>query len=504
MADTVLAEYAPGEFLRRAPSPPRAARRGRRFFPLLLLFLFAFLPLSGQKEDSLEDSWLRFKAADVHFARGRQEFTGGRLDKAAAAFRECLRAMPGHAQAHYYLANISYIGSDYREALAQMEMALADFDLVVRLDDYSDRIIRKDIESAGLILDSEWGYSPDCRTSRELEEVAGQLFDEKSGLADRAAKRRKARTLQKAHYLYFTGNVLFQLKRFPEALKRYWEAIEVNPRHAGASNNAAAICLMAGQPGTALSLLEAAERQGLEDSINLKLKHLVYKALDRPTEGILQEEVSAGAPEGGLGVMRFALAIHGQGALQPVFYENCYVVYDPATKAAVVIDPGVEDPRVGDFVRSRGLAVAAVLNTHGHSDHAGADRAVAAAFHAPVWAPKKDAGTIDPAPDRLMEGGETLKFGGLSFKVIRTPGHSAGSVCFLAGDYLFSGDTLFRNDIGRVPAGDSGAMAKARQALIREIRENLLTLAGGTRVCPGHGKTSTIDEEIAANPFLKG
>lgn len=468
----------------------------------LAALCLAYMPLHGGQDTSLEEAWKQVKSAEPHFAQGLKEFKEGRTEKAAAAFQTCIQEMPRHAYAHYYLANLAYIQGDYQKALIHMEQSLGQFQFMQELSDYAAKLKSEKIDSYQQMLDTEWDNTTSCRTARELESLSGELSDEQNKLELLAQKRQNTRVQQKAHYLYFSGNILFQLKRFSEASQKYQEAIELNPRHASAYNNAAAIYYMAGEHRAALTFLERAEQRGLEDNLNLKLKHLVYEALGKPTEGVLQEDLSSGA-ETGLGVMRFALAFKNGDATRPPLYENCYVVFSRRSKQAVVIDPGVQDSRIDDFVRKQDLEVKAILNTHGHEDHTGADKHFAGLFKAPVFVHKNDAGSFAAPPERYLEDGKTLDHAGLAIKVIHTPGHTPGSVSFLIGDLLFSGDTLFRNGIGTVSAEDTGKTKKAREMLVQNIKEKLLVLPGQTRVCPGHGKTSTIADEKTDNPFLK-
>jgi hydroxyacylglutathione hydrolase len=474
----------------------------RKSFALLVICLLAFLPLLGQNDNSLEEAWKKLKSANPHFSNGMKAFEERRNGDASSEFLKCIEEMPRHAYARYYLANLFYIGGDYQRASIHMELALDHFDFMRELIDYGDGLKKKNIDAYENMLEAEARIPHNCRTSRRIESVAGQLSDERSGMEIIAKRRQDMQARQKAHYLYFSGNIDFQLKRFPEALRRYQEAIALNPDHASAYSNAAAICYMAKDYPAAAAYLERAERQGLEDNVNLKLKHLVYGALGRPTEGILREDVSHGG-EGGLEVVRLALAFKSEDANLPPLYENCYIAYDGRSKQAVIIDPGVRDSRIDDFVRERGLEVKAILNTHGHRDHTAADGYYSDLLGAPVYAPRADSEILDDPPNGFLEGGKSPGFGGIMVSVIHTPGHTPGSLCFLIGDFLFSGDTLFRNDIGNVWPEDEKDAGKIRETLIRNIREKLLTLPGPTRICPGHGRTSTIADEIAGNPFLK-
>lgn len=201
---------------------------------------------------------------------------------------------------------------------------------------------------------------------------------------------------------------------------------------------------------------------------------------------------------------------------------NCSIVADPATRDAVVIDPGDDAPRVLDVVKAEGLTVRAILHTHAHLDHVMATARVRAETGAPallhpgdrpLWdhveaqaAMLRQAGVpVGPvAPlgdvDRPLADGDAVPFGGLSIEVLHTPGHTPGSVCFRfeEGDpLLFAGDTLFRGSVGRTDlwGGDTAA-------LLSSIRSRVLTLPDETRVIPGHGPDTTIARERRYNPFL--
>jgi glyoxylase-like metal-dependent hydrolase (beta-lactamase superfamily II) len=382
-----------------------------------------------------------------------------------------------------------------------MEQALADLSFMQALNDYAVKQKSRTFDSYAQMLASEWDNTGSCRTRRQIESLAGELADTKGKEELRVADQEAARSRQKAHYLYFLGNIYFQLRRLPEAVQKYREAIELNPRHASAYNNLAAISYAAGDFRGASDYLEQASRQGLEDNLNLKLQFLVHEALGLPTEGILREDVSSGAP-GDLAVIRFALAFKGKDPLLPPLYENGYVVFSKSTREAVLIDMGVADPRIDELIRAQNLDVKAVLNTHGHEDHAGAAGYYSRLFRAPVFVHSGDAKLFAAPPARGLADGEVLRFGGFAVKTLHVPGHSPGSVCFLTGDFLFSGDALFKNDIGRIAADSPAKAAEVQEAMIRSIKSRILTLPDATRLCPGHGKTSTIGDERTTNPFL--
>lgn len=468
------------------------------------LSLAAFLAgaLSGRDEKAVREAWERLPAAERAFQAGLKKFQSGHSETAVKEFERCLGEVPEHAFARYYLANLAYIANDMPKALDLMTRAIDDLDFMEALNDYALAQKSKVFDSYARMMVQEWDSTSSCRTHRELELLYGELTDARSKQEIQRAAQLAARSRQRAHYHYFMGNVLFQLHRFDEAAAAYERAVGLDPRHASASNNLAAIFYAAGDAGRALTILEKAESQGLEDNLNLKLKHLVMEALGKPTAGILQEELAAGL-NGNMGVVRLALAFKRGDPTLPPFYENGYLVFSRSTRAAVLIDPGAEDSRIEEQVRARGLAVKAILYTHGHSDHVAAGPHYARRFAAPVLAKAEEAKGLPAAPSRTFADGEVLSFDGLTVKVLATPGHSPGSVSFLAGDVLFSGDTLFKGGIGVISTWDEPTARKRAAEMVRGIKERLLVLPDATVVCPGHGKTTTIGAEKASNPFLK-
>ncbi len=193
---------------------------------------------------------------------------------------------------------------------------------------------------------------------------------------------------------------------------------------------------------------------------------------------------------------------------------NCYLVADPLTRDAAVIDPGSDAPVVLDALARQQWTARAVLLTHAHFDHLGAVAGVVAATRAPFAVHPLDlplmrqrgggaAFGLDvpacPEPDQLLTPGQAVAAGSLSFDVLFVPGHTAGHVAFYraGAGLLLSGDVLFQQGIGRtdLPGG-------SYQTLMRSIREVLLTLPDDTTVCPGHGALTTIGAEKRDNPFL--
>ena len=185
---------------------------------------------------------------------------------------------------------------------------------------------------------------------------------------------------------------------------------------------------------------------------------------------------------------------------------NCYLVYDEETRDCLIIDPGAEGEKVFPVVAEENLKPAAIINTHGHIDHIGANRDMKDKYDVPLYLHPADKdlttrfhqlelslflGAKDSPPaDHPLHDGDRIRVGNGALRVLHTPGHSPGSVCLQAGDFLLSGDTLFFEGVGRtdLPGGD------ARQ-LERSIRDRLMTLPDETEVLPGHGPLTTIGAE---------
>ena len=198
---------------------------------------------------------------------------------------------------------------------------------------------------------------------------------------------------------------------------------------------------------------------------------------------------------------------------------NCYVCWEDAGKACIVADPGFyrpdEEEMVFSFLRDNGLTPDAVLLTHGHFDHAWGAAAVARRSGCPVYLSAADdpvlkgssamlerlqlEKAVEPFEHQDVADGQVLHLGGVDWKVITTPGHSEGSVCYYceAWGVLLSGDTLFAGSIGRsdLPGGDY-------DELMKSLMDKVLPLPGDTDVLPGHGHPTTIAREAATNPFL--
>jgi hydroxyacylglutathione hydrolase len=197
------------------------------------------------------------------------------------------------------------------------------------------------------------------------------------------------------------------------------------------------------------------------------------------------------------------------------FQENCYVIGDGETGA--IVDPGDEAARIALAVERTGLEIGQILVTHAHIDHVGAVGALADEYACPVLMHTEAEPMLQqlptqammmglrfakvPAVDRHIQDGEILEVGSLKLESLYTPGHAPGHLAFYVESegLVLSGDALFAGSVGRTDlfGGDM-------EVLVRSISERLLTLPDETRVYPGHGPRTTIGDERAYNPFLRG
>lgn len=195
---------------------------------------------------------------------------------------------------------------------------------------------------------------------------------------------------------------------------------------------------------------------------------------------------------------------------------NCSVFGDEQSREAIVVDPGDEISKITAILDRHQLKVKAIVITHGHIDHVMGAAKLRALTGAPVYLNEKDFEQLDALPvqatwlgvprperpevDTKAVDGTNLKLGGADFNILHTPGHTQGSLCIWIPqeNKLVSGDTLFRETIGRtdLPGGDG-------RKILSSIRTKLFDLPEDAVVIPGHGETTTIGHEKEFNPFFQ-
>ena len=190
---------------------------------------------------------------------------------------------------------------------------------------------------------------------------------------------------------------------------------------------------------------------------------------------------------------------------------NCYIVVSENTGEGLIIDPGDDPKTIIDAVKTNSWKIKLMVATHGHIDHIGAIGHLNAVLNTPVAIHSQDASALqgdsrffwgEPfgpplKADRLLAEGDIIKVAELRFQVINTPGHTQGGICLYGQGVLFTGDSLFRNNVGSSNIGTG-----TRRQMIKSILEKLMHLPEETIIYPGHGSSTTIKEEKFNNPRL--
>lgn len=201
------------------------------------------------------------------------------------------------------------------------------------------------------------------------------------------------------------------------------------------------------------------------------------------------------------------------------FEMNCYIYYDEISLEGVIIDPGAytesEERDISDFVSKNNIKITYILNTHGHIDHILGNVWAKKIFGVPLLMHNDDQPLIDnalqqaslfgidfpqpPKPDKYIDECNPVRFSETALKILHTPGHSPGSVCFVdeKEKIIFGGDCIFKGSIGRTDLwmGDM-------DILMNSINNKIMTYPDDFIICPGHYEETTVGEEKVSNPFL--
>jgi glyoxylase-like metal-dependent hydrolase (beta-lactamase superfamily II) len=191
---------------------------------------------------------------------------------------------------------------------------------------------------------------------------------------------------------------------------------------------------------------------------------------------------------------------------------NCYILQSDT--AAIVIDPGDEPRRIIRFVHDIKVKPSQIIATHTHFDHVLGVDTIRTELKIPFLIHHDDLSMLEsmqsrvrqfmgfevPSPpkvDEYLKDGDSLRVGEETIHVLHTPGHSPGGISIFGEGYVFTGDALFNQSIGRtdLPGGDL-------KTLVRSIKERLFNMDDDTIVYPGHGPETTIGDEKLANPFV--
>ena len=185
-----------------------------------------------------------------------------------------------------------------------------------------------------------------------------------------------------------------------------------------------------------------------------------------------------------------------------LYQTNTYIIHEENSKSCCVIDPGYQANTILEKLDALGLTLEAILLTHGHFDHVGAVKDLAADTDCRVFLCAEDTAL----PPMLTAGplyytdtyadGTILNIAGLCVRVIHTPGHTPGGVCLLVDDVIFSGDTLFAGGCGRSDLGGDWS------TLVRSLKR-LSQIEGYFMVLPGHGESTTLAYEKRYNPYMR-
>jgi len=174
-------------------------------------------------------------------------------------------------------------------------------------------------------------------------------------------------------------------------------------------------------------------------------------------------------------------------ACDPNRYTNCYIITCPQTRDSVLVDAPAEAPEI--LKQLQGTNPRSLLITHSHRDHIGALSELKSKLRVPLGVHRLDAKGLSAGPDFFLDDGEEISFGKISLKVLHTPGHTPGSVCFLIGKHLISGDTIFPGGPGKT---DSPGDLKQ---IIKSITRKVFVLPDETEIYPGHGDPTLVRKE---------
>lgn len=195
-----------------------------------------------------------------------------------------------------------------------------------------------------------------------------------------------------------------------------------------------------------------------------------------------------------------------------LFMANTYLLFDE-DKRGIIIDPGSSYTKIIGLISKLKLSPTAIIATHGHIDHVIGVEYIKRRYNTPFYIHKMDEPLLStdhyptilnyinfpkiniPKPDDYLDEGSS-QIEDLKMKIIHTPGHTSGSICIMAGNTLFTGDTIFKLSIGRTDLGGN------LEELITSIHKKIFNLPNNIEILPGHGEKTTIGYEVLNNPYV--
>ena len=452
-----------------------------------------------------------YQKAMPFYQQGIEYFSKGLLSKSEGQMVRCLEIFPHHYRAQFYLARIYLKHRRLDRALKAIRGAESNLVWMFQRDEktrkrYVNQL--KELEKyyiERLEKKREVGAASEVKDPSQYAFCANNIESGLMKIRNRLKELRASHVSTPASYHYVHGNILFRMGDYPNGKIQYLKAIDRSPEHAMAHFNLSTIYFKGKNYLKALRYLERSESLGLK--IGQKSKGMLLEKIRKHGEGDWCDFF----PRGIYGVsVRIKGNIQGNWENQATtnaLFENTYIVFDPQSGDAVIIDPGAEDERVDRFIKENKLKVKRILNTHGHFDHTGANRYYATQYRAKVIGPEADKAIysgLNPEnrPDIYVSDDMELKAGSLSIKRFSLPGHTAGSSCYYINGSLFCGDAMAKGTVGSVSATDPKEKRKTHLKMVADIKTKLLSLPANTLICPGHGAPTSVKLELENNPFF--
>jgi tetratricopeptide (TPR) repeat protein len=254
-----------------------------------ILILFLGTPsLFGQKDYTREERKLfqRYKIANSFFEKGKKNFLKEDYRKAEKELKKCLKKMPEHSGAYFFLSQISYKWGNLERSLEEIENAKKNYAYIGKVKANIEQLYILELQELKMqkqekleLLRESLSRAQSASARSQIEGGIGTIEADIGTINSQLSRPLISPEQMPADYFYFHGNILFKLKRYEEANTQYQEAIKINPQHGDAYNNLASLCYLAKQYQKALDYLEQAEANGAK--INLEFKKAILKAIKK-------------------------------------------------------------------------------------------------------------------------------------------------------------------------------------------------------------------------------